>query len=338
MSKKKSIITKLIFILLLFFIIIGFYIYKIIWTSYPSIKKSVFIYVYPKMNIAQLTDTLYEKKVISEKLAFKILAKEMKIISLKPGKYRITNKMNLPAIIRIFKYGKDENVTINIHPQIYYLEDFIQTIDNKLMINHQDIRNALHQYPYIKDEDWMNYLFIKSYSVNWAIPAQNLLDSIKNYYNKIWNTDRKKLLHRTGLSQKEAMILASIVQNESHIYSEQKKIAGVYINRLKKQMPLQADPTLKFANHKMNAQRVYHTDKNTPSPYNTYIYKGLPPSTIGSVSLNALDAVLHFEEHRYLYFCAKPELNGYSNYSETFQQHLTNAQQYQKQLNRLNIK
>lgn len=336
MAKKNS-LSKIIFLIIFIFLaIIGLYIYKI-WNSKPNIQKYTFVYVYPSMDIQALQDTLFAKKIIPNKLVFQIISKELKLKTLKPGKYRITSNMTLPAIIRLFKNGLDEKVTINIHAEVYYFDDFIKALDNKLMISKDEIISAINHHPKIKNTEWMNVLFIKQYKVNWAIPANNILDSILNFYNKVWNTERKKLLQRTSLSQKEAMILASIVQHESFIYSEQRKIAGVYLNRLKKQMPLQADPTLKYINHKMNANRVYNADKNNDSPYNTYRFKGLPPTTIGAVSIQALDAVLNFESHNYLYFCAKPELNGYSNYSTTFEQHLKCARQYQNQLNKLNI-
>lgn len=337
MAKKKSIQHWTIGIILIILALLIAYLYKI-YTSKPSIQKYVFIYVYPSMNIDQLADTLIEKKVISHKLIFHILAKEMKLKELKPGKYRITSKMTLPAIVKVFKNAQYENVTIAIHSKIFYYDDFIHTLDYKLMINRNDIMNALKHHTFIKEKEWMNYLFIKTYHVNWVISTKDLLDSIYNYYLSTWNDERKMRLKRSNLSQTEAMILASIVQHESFIYSEQKKIAGVYINRLKKNMPLQADPTLKYINHKMEANRVYHADKNNSSSYNTYKYKGLPPTTIGAVSVQALDAVLNYETHNYLYFCAKPDMSGYSNYSETFEQHLKYARQYQEHLNQLNIK
>lgn len=337
MAKKQSIYSKIIVILLIILGITGIYIYKI-WTSKPNIQKYVFVYIYPSMNVNHLADTLYLKKIIPNKFTFNLLAKELELKKLKPGKYRITKTMTLPAIIRMFRNGKDEMITLNIHSEIYYYKDLINAIDSKLMISKEDIIKSMHEHPTIKDKEWMNVLFIKQYKVPWAIDAKSILDSIYRYYNKVWNNERKKLLRKTFLTQKEAMILASIVQHESYIYFEQRKIAGVYINRLKKQMPLQADPTLKFINHKMEANRIYNADKETDSPYNTYKYKGLPPTTIGAVTLQSLDAVLNFESHNYLYFCAKPELNGYSNYSQTYQQHLKYAKQYQQQLNQMNIK
>ncbi|GIV26283.1 MAG: aminodeoxychorismate lyase [Bacteroidia bacterium] len=337
MAKTSSTFRYFLLTTIIFLSIITFYIYKI-YTSKPNIQKYTFVYVYPTMNLQQLADTLERKRIIAHKFAFHLLAKQMHLKNLKPGKYRITSNMTLPAIIRLFKNQQDEKVTINIHANIFYLDDFINAIDNKLMIQKEDIIRAIHEYPSIKDKEWLNYLFIKSYKVNWAIDANSILDSILNYYHKIWNSQRLQLLRKTTLTQKEAMILASIVQHESHIFSEQRKIAGVYLNRLKKQMPLQADPTLKYLHHKMDANRVYNSDKENNSPYNTYKFKGLPPTTLGAVSIQALDAVLNFESHNYLYFCAKPELNGYSNYSETFQQHLKYARQYQQKLNELNIK
>lgn len=337
MAKKSNHFKWLTGIILLILFLLGLYLYKI-WTSAPNIQKYVFIYIYPSMNVQQLADTLVRKQVIAHPLFFQILAKEMKLNTLKPGKYRITSKMSIPAIIRLFKSGKDEKVSIYIHSQIYYYDDFVNALDNKLMSHRQDIQRALQTHPSVKEQEWMNKLFIKTYKFNWASDIRVVLDSILQYYQKVWNQERRRLLKRTPLSEKEAMILASIVQNESYIYSEQRKIAGVYINRLKKQMPLQADPTLKYIHHKMDANRVYNADKKLDSPYNTYKYKGLPPSVLGAVSVQALEAVLNYEVHNYLYFCAKPELNGYSNYSETYLQHLKYARQYQQKLNALNIK
>lgn len=337
MTRKRRLSSFVLMITILIAGVIGMYIYKI-WTSKPSIQKYVFIYIYPSMNVQNLADTLYSKKVISNKFIFNLFAKELKLKTLKPGKYRITKNMTLPAIIRMFKNGQDEKVNVIIHGEIYYYEDFIRTLDTKLMISREDILKAMKEHPSIKNTEWMNVLFIHQYKVSWAISAKAILDSIYDHYKRVWTNQRRQLLQNTSLSPKEAMILASIVQHESYIYSEQRKIAGVYLNRLKRQMPLQADPTLKYANHKMHAQRLYNADKEINSPYNTYKHKGLPPTVIGPVSNKALDAVLNFEQHNYLYFCAKPDLNGYSNYSTTYDQHLKCARQYQQQLNQLNIK
>jgi len=142
---------------------------------------------------------------------------------------------------------------------------------------------------------------------------------------------------KTGFSVPNIITLASITQSESGIESEQEKIAGVYINRINKDMCLQADPTLKFANKNFEVQRVLDADKDINSPYNTYKYKGLPPGPICLVSVRSIDAVLNYAKHNYIFFCAKPELNGFSDFSSTYEQHKKFANAYQKAMDKRGI-
>ena len=153
----------------------------------------------------------------------------------------------------------------------------------------------------------------------------------------IWNDKRKASAKKTGFSVAEIITLASITQSESGIESEQEKIAAVYINRLNKRMLLQADPTLKFANKNFDAQRVLDADKEIDSPYNTYRYKGLPPGPICLVYTQAIDAVLNHTKHNFIFFCAKPDLNGFSDFSVTYEQHQKYATAYQKAMDKRGI-
>jgi UPF0755 protein len=156
-------------------------------------------------------------------------------------------------------------------------------------------------------------------------------------YQQRWSAARLAQVKKTGFSVPEIITLASIVQSESSIQSEQSRIAGVYINRLKTGMPLQADPTLRFANKRFDAQRFWDSDKEINSPYNTYKYKGLPPGPVCLVYPQALDATLNYIKHRYLYFCAKPELNGYSDFSVSYNEHCKYAAAYQKAMSKRGI-
>ena len=138
------------------------------------------------------------------------------------------------------------------------------------------------------------------------------------------------MVYESTYSVAEIVTLASIVQSESGIPGEQARIAGVYINRLKAGMPLQADPTLRFANKLLDVKRFWDSDKEINSPYNTYRYKGLPPGPICLVYPQAIDATLNYTRHRFMYFCARPDLNGYSDFSVTYAQHRKYAVAYQK--------
>ena len=161
---------------------------------------------------------------------------------------------------------------------------------------------------------------------------------MNNEYNRFWNVERLAKAKSIGLTPVQVATLASIVQEETQMAEDRPIVAGVYINRLKKNMPLEADPTLKFAKGDFAIKRVLNEDKKIDSPYNTYMYAGLPPGPINLPSKDYINAVLNYSVHDYLFFCAREDLLGYSNFAKTYQQHLINARKYQAELNRRNIK
>ena len=156
-------------------------------------------------------------------------------------------------------------------------------------------------------------------------------------YNKFWNNERTGRAKEMNLTPNEVITLASIIINETNKEDEYRRIAGVYINRLNKGMRLQADPTVKFALGDFERQRILKKDTYVDSPYNTYLHDGLPPGPISIPSVKAIDAVLKYEKHDYLYFCAKEDFSGYHNFARTLDQHNKNARSYQKALNRRKI-
>jgi UPF0755 protein len=260
-----------------------------------------------------------------------------------PGKYRIINGMTMRQIINLIKYNKEEKVKLNFNYQIHNLEEFISYVDEKLELNSTELsellndKEILYKSFQLEPKNAFSIVITNSENVSWAISKEELFKILENNYHKIWNTKRISLAKKTGFSIPEIITLASIVQSESRIKSEQEKIAGVYINRLKKGMLLQADPTLKFANKNFNVKRILNNDKEINSPYNTYKYKGLPPGPICLVSQQAIDATLNFNNHDFIFFCAKPELNGLSDYSSNYQQHKKFADAYHKALDKKRI-
>ena len=156
-------------------------------------------------------------------------------------------------------------------------------------------------------------------------------------YNKFWDNERNEKLKKIGLNKKEASVLASIVASETNKLDEADRIAGVYINRLRKNMLLQADPTLVYAANDYSIRRVLNKHKKIQSPYNTYINKGLPPGPIRLPPKNYIDAVLNYEEHKYLFFCAKDDFSGYHEFAKTLSQHNKNARKFQRALNKRKI-
>lgn len=171
------------------------------------------------------------------------------------------------------------------------------------------------------------------------ISKEDLLDKLKEYYKSFWNEDRIAKAQSLGYSQSQVTILASIVYEEQKVkFDEQPKIAGLYLNRLKKGWLLQADPTVKFAIGDPSIKRLLYKHLEFESPYNTYINYGLPPGPISFPEAQTIDAVLDYEKHEYMYMCAKPEYSGYHNFSKTLEQHNIYASEYQKWLDSEGIK
>ncbi len=177
-----------------------------------------------------------------------------------------------------------------------------------------------------------------SYEFYWTVSPQRFVERMYEYYTQFWNESRRKKAEKAGLTPVEVSILASIVEEETAKVDEMPIVAGLYINRLRRNIPLQADPTIKFAVGNFALRRILNKHLNTPSPYNTYINTGLPPGPIRIPSKTAIDAVLNYKSHNYLYMCAKEDFSGYHNFATTLSEHNRNAQRYHTALNRRGIK
>ena len=172
----------------------------------------------------------------------------------------------------------------------------------------------------------------------WNISVKSLLDKMNKESKKFWNFERTQKAQAMGFTKEEVMTLASIVDEETANDAEKPMVAGMYFNRLKAGMPLQADPTVKFALKDFGLRRIYHNMLKVDSPYNTYMNTGLPPGPIRIPSVAGIDAVLNHIHHKYLYMCAKEDFSGTHNFAETYGEHLQNAAKYSAALNKRGIK
>jgi len=345
MSRKK---TKGWFILILLVLtgIAAFFVYtKFFGPSVKLGKNYTYVYIETGDKFDDVIDHLKEENVIKDEQSFSWLAHKMDLEnSINPGKYRITNGMSLRQIINLIKYNKQEKIKLSFNTQIRTLDEFVNYTAEKLEMNESEIEEYLSDDKKLEEnfsldpENCFGLIVPGVYEVSWAIKTDELFDLLKLSYKNIWNEERLSKAKKIGFSPAEVITIASIVQSESGIRSEQEKIAGVYINRLNKGMLLQADPTLKFANKNFDAQRVYDADKETNSPYNTYKFKGLPPGPICLVGKQAIDATLNYTRHKYLFFCANCKLNGYSEFSVTYEQHKKFADAYQNAMDKKGIK
>jgi UPF0755 protein len=171
-----------------------------------------------------------------------------------------------------------------------------------------------------------------TYEFYWTTSARDFTDRMKKEWEQFWTEERRQKAQAMGLTPEEVTTLASIVRAETNKADEMPRVAGVYLNRLRVNMPLQADPTLVFALGDFSIKRILAKDKAIDSPYNTYMYRGLPPGPINMPSITAIDAVLNAESHKYFYFVAKEDFSGYHTFSVNYDEHMKNARKYQKAL------
>lgn len=346
MAKKKGFTGRLIWFSIIMFVgVVGYvYLSKVFFKTHLKNKTYTYVYIEKGDTFDDVIDKINSETIFEQPKAFEWLAKEMKLADhLHVGKFKILNGMSMRQVINLIKYDKQEKVKLVYNYQIHDLDEFISYTDNKLAITSEELEEFVSDENKLKsnfdlDPDNCFAMIIPgTYEVSWAIELEELMKILKERYHDVWNATRLAQAKKMGLKVSEVITLASIVQSESAFKREQEKIAGVYLNRIKKNMPLQADPTLKFANKNFEVQRIINEDKRIKSPYNTYKYKGLPPGPICLVNIQAIDATLNYIRHDFLYFCAKPELNGLSDFSATYDQHRKYANAYQESLSRKRI-
>ena len=177
-----------------------------------------------------------------------------------------------------------------------------------------------------------------TYEIYWNIPVTKLLSRMKKESDSFWTSDRQAKAKAIGLTPQQVITLASIIDEETAVNAEKPMIAGMYINRLKTGMPLQADPTIKFALGQFGLHRIYYDLLSVASPYNTYRNIGLPPGPIRIPTTVGVDAVLNAVSHDFLYMCAKEDFSGTHNFAKTYSEHLQNARKYSAALNARGIR
>lgn len=348
MAKGKGKYGKIIlFVLLIGLGAGGYWAYKNVFKSNVHLngKKFTYIYIPTGAKFEDVLDELYSQNIIDDHESFEWMAKEMDLPeNVNPGKYRIGADMSNRSIVKMIVNGKQEKVKLFFNSQIRTKEQFMAYVAEKLEIDLGDLEEycsneeVLGEKYGLNSENFMCLIVPETYEVNWTTHIDDFFEILKNSYDEVWTKERRNKAKAIGYSVPEVITLASIVQSESTIKSEQQKIAGVYINRLKKDMKLQADPTIVFANQSFEVQRVLSSDKDIDSPYNTYMYKGLPPGPICLVTTAAVDAVLNYSKHDYIFFCAKCDFSGYSKFTSDYAEHQKNAKEYQNALNQKGIK
>jgi UPF0755 protein len=350
MAKKKSsflkkIIISILLILLLVGGIGGYLAYKSLYQPNVNLgdKKSTIIYVPTGSTFEDVVRILNENNILKSRTSFEWLAEKKKYKnSVKPGKYRILAKMSNNALINLLRAGIQEPVEINFNG-LHTIDQLMNRVGRRIEADSSALLKAAHDNEFLSkygfNSDNVQTLFIPdTYEFFWNTSVDQFFDRMAKEYRSFWTADRKKKAKSIGYSQTEISILASIVQGEQCCDNEEKKtIAGLYINRLKQDMPLQSDPTVIFAIGDFDIQRVSTEQTRFQSPFNTYMNKGLPPGPIGFVQKSSIDAVLNYQNSDYIYMCAKEDLSGKHYFAKTYDQHCIYAKRYRDSLNKKGI-
>lgn len=323
-----------------------FYFWQIFKTPNLLVEKEEnFVLLIPEhATFNTVMDTLTKHDVVHDHISFRFLARFLNYQEdVKPGRYIIKPKSNNKEVIDKLKEGKQDAVKLTFN-NIRLKSDLVNRIGHRFAFGQKALNDALNN-PAVANKYGMDTTTIVSmflpntYDIYWTTSTEKFLDRMHSEYKKFWNDERIAKAKEIGLSPVEVSVLASIVEEEqARKVDERPKVAGLYINRLRANMPLQADPTVKFALQDFGIKRVLLAHLNVDSPYNTYRNTGLPPGPIRVADLKSLDAVLNYEKHDYIYMCAKADLSGYHAFSNNYNEHLKNARAYQMALNKLNIK
>lgn len=322
----------------------SYYFYQLFFTPNLQVDKdATYLYIPTGATFETVADSLDKKDILNDKMSFFFLSKLLKYRdNVKPGRYLISRDMKNLEALKMLKRGTQTPVKLTFNT-IRLKADLANKLSAKIELSEQKLMAMLNngslakQYGF-NQETFMTMFIPDTYEVYWTISEEELLEKISKAYHLFWNKDRLAKAKALELSPAEVTILASIVEAETNKSDEKSRVAGVYINRLKVNMPLQADPTVKYAVGDFALKRIYKGHLALNSPYNTYMYAGLPPGPINLPSSTTIDAVLNYEKHNYIYFCAHHNLSGHHDFAATYAEHQKLAEKYRKALNKLNIK
>jgi UPF0755 protein len=348
-KQKKSFFKKAITALFLILLIVGgiggYIAYKSIYLSNIDLgdKKSQIIYIPTGSTFEDVEQILIKSNILKNRSSFEWLSEKKHFKdAVKPGKYRVLAKMSNNALINLLRSGIQEPVELNFNG-IRTTKQLVSRLCRRIEADSVSLTNAMNDNEYLKkygfNSNSVQALFmLNTYQFYWNTSVDEFFERMAKEYKIFWTEERRKKAEKIGFSQNEISTLASIVQAEQCCDNDEKKtIAGLYINRLKQNMPLQSDPTVIFAIGDFTIQRVSFEQTHFNSPYNTYLNTGLPPGPIGFSQESSIDAVLDYNKTDYIYMCAKEDLSGKHYFAKNYEQHCVYAKKYRDSLNKKGI-
>lgn len=336
MKKFKGLV---VFIALSMLLITGtFYVYQILYTPNVLVEMESRILIIPNdATFEKVQRDLHDGNYVQDLMSFSFLARLLDYDKeIKPGRYLLSPGMSNLEAIRFLQRGIQEPVSITFN-NVRLRSELGEKITRNIAITAAEFDSALNLFietnPYGFNRENVLCMFIpNTYEVYYTITAEGLIERMHTEYETFWNETRRRKADSVGLTPVEVSILASIVQAETIKRDEAPIVAGLYINRLRRDIALQADPTLVFASGDFTLKRVLDVHKEIVSPYNTYMHRGLPPGPINMPEIAYIDAVLNYTPSNYLYMCAREDFSGYHNFAATLSQHMVNARRYQQAL------
>ena len=345
LMKKKKLWTIVITIASLSIIIIamGIYVGHLIVGHHFTNVDTAYVYIDKDDNLDSIRTKTIETGNLEETLGFDIIADYYDLDkNIHTGRYEVNNSMRMLDYVRNLRSGNQKPLMMVV-PSVRTIEDLCGRVTRNLMLDSADLASAFcdtsfcHSLGYKKET--LPSLFIpNTYEVYWDMSVDEFAQRMLKENKKFWNEERTQKADELGMSKEEVATLASIVDSETANNGEKARVAGLYINRLKKSILLQSDPTVIFAAQDFTIRRVLNKHLEIDSPYNTYKYPGLPPGPIRIPSIAGIDAVLNYENHNYIYMCAKEDFSGTHNFAVTYGEHLRNARRYINALNERGIK
>lgn len=322
--------------------IIGLCIYYFVG-NFSQSDKTEYVYIYDTDNLDDVSKKLSAFSTERAITAFRLMARHSGYADhIRSGRYEVRPDESTITVFRHLKNGHQSPVMLTI-PESRTTDRLAGALSKKLMLDSASVAILLKDSAFCAklgyDPANIVCLFVpNTYEVWWNTSLDNLMARMQKEHDHFWDADRTAKAKAIGLTPNEVCTLASIIDEETANNAEKPMIAGMYINRLNAGMPLQADPTIKFALKDFALKRIYHNMLQFNSPYNTYKNTGLPPGPIKIASVAGIDAVLNRTAHDYLYMCAKEDFSGTHNFAKTYAEHLKNAAKYTKALNEKGIK
>ncbi len=340
---NRKIVLAVIIIFLAVGSFVGYNYYQKIYSE--NVVKSGFLYIGSKANSEDTEKQLSQfVKNIDD---FNWVARLKKMKQIRPGRYQLAKGMTNNDLANLLRSGKQAAVKVSFNNQ-NTLEKLAGRIATQIEADSLSLLNAFRDKKFISqqgisDAQTLQLFIPNTYEFFWNTTAEQFRERMVKEYNRFWNANRKAKAKALNMTPSEVITLASIVQKETAKVVERPTVAGMYVNRLKLGMLLQADPTVVYMLKQKYGQdfvvkRVLYKDLKIESPYNTYLNKGLPPSLIAMPDISSIDAVLNYEKHQYLYMCVNIDKIGYHTFSKGLREHNRNASRYHRWLNKQGIR